>query len=374
VPDSKISPEPPAVDCCGPACDSHGQFWASAEALWWWVRGVNLPPLVTTSPPGTPVSQAGALGSQTVFGGSDVNNDTRYGGRFELGYWFDKERTFGLEGSFFILQGVGKSFFGNSNGDPILSRPYLDVTTNSPAAELVAFPGVVGGTVLGTANSGSLLGADALFRANICCGCCYRLDAIAGYRFLSFNDSVGVTENLIASSVLIGPGTNFVVNDSFRANNDFNAFEVGLTGEARRGRWVITGLADLAIGRNDETVQINGSTTITVPGAAPVTYPGGLLALTSNIGTYHQSEWNVVPELGVRLGYQLNRHVMGYVGYTFLYWPEVARAGNQIDLNVNPNLIPPIVGAPNGPLSPTFTFHESSLWAQGVDLGVEFRF
>src|SRR5882724_3485002 len=32
------------------------RVWGSAEYLLWWVRGQNLPPLVTTSPPGTPIN------------------------------------------------------------------------------------------------------------------------------------------------------------------------------------------------------------------------------------------------------------------------------------------------------------------------------
>jgi len=49
------------------------------------------------------------------------------------------------------------------------------------------------------------------------------------------------------------------------------------------------------------------------------------------------------------------------------------RAGNQIDLVVNPNLVPPPI-APLDPLRPAFQFHGSDFWAQGMNLGLEFRF
>jgi hypothetical protein len=55
-------------------------------------------------------------------------------------------------------------------------------------------------------------------------------------------------------------------------------------------------------------------------------------------------------------------------GYTFLYWSSVVRAGDQIDLTVNPNLLS---DTPGGPARPSFAFHETGIWAQGLSLGVE---
>ncbi len=59
-------------------------------------------------------------------------------------------------------------------------------------------------------------------------------------------------------------------------------------------------------------------------------------------------------------------------GYTFMYFGNVARAGDQIDTTINPNLIPPPIGG--GPDRPAFAFHNSSMWMQGVTLGAEFNF
>src|SRR5882757_945505 len=73
-----------AVACCDPAAAADlplkarpaapadaGQFWAEMEYLAWSVKGDRLPPLVTTSPAGTPQAQAGILGppSTTVLFG-----------------------------------------------------------------------------------------------------------------------------------------------------------------------------------------------------------------------------------------------------------------------------------------------------------------
>jgi len=358
---------------------ANGRFWADIDALGWWLKGSPLPPLVTTSPAGTPRQLAGvpgAPGKSILFGGSDANNGLRLGGRVNLGLWLDCEQTSGLQVGFFGLEGLGNTFYVNSPGSSILARPFTDVTTNLPASELVAFPGLVAGSVTINPTSSSFLGANALFRQKICCGSCYRLDALAGYQYLHFGDGVALSENLISanSGGSVPLGTNLVVNDSFRANNDFSGVNAGLVGRAWRGHWMMEGLATLAVGRNSQTVQINGDTTVTVPGSTPVVNSGGLLALVSNIGTYHNNPWSLAPQFGGRIGYQINRNFYCFVGYTLLYWNNVVRAGNQIDTNVNPNLIPPIVGAPNGPLQPAPMIHESSFWAQGVSLGVGFRF
>src|SRR5262245_36483289 len=55
-------------------------FWAEVDLLAWSVKGDRLPPLVTTSPAGTPFAQAGVLGLSTtsvLFGDSSVNGAWR---------------------------------------------------------------------------------------------------------------------------------------------------------------------------------------------------------------------------------------------------------------------------------------------------------
>ncbi|MGO9111370.1 MAG: BBP7 family outer membrane beta-barrel protein [Thermoguttaceae bacterium] len=360
-------------------CGPDGRFWASAEALLWWVQGQKLPPLVTTFPAVTPQSETGLgdPGEVTLFGDSRANGDLRFGGRFDLGYWLDCDQTVGLEGNFFYLEGLNNSLLIGGNGDPILARPFYDAGNNNlPSSELISYPGLVNGTVQATATSGGLLGAEALLRYNLRCGCCYRLDFVGGYRYLHYSDMVGINEDLVSvdPASFVAMGTQIVVNDSFAAQNDFHSLEGGFAGEVRRGYWTLNGLAKLAVGPNLETIQINGSTTTTVPGAAPFSSSGGLLALASNIGNYHNRQWAVVPEVSTRLNYQMSSCVRAFVGYNFLYWPNVARSGNQIDLHANSNLLPPIVGPLNGPLNPAFVYHNSELWAQGITLGAEIRF
>jgi hypothetical protein len=346
------------------------------------MKGASVPPLVTASPVGTPLQQAGVLGApgtRVLFGGSDVDGGVRSGGRFALGAWLDDGQTFGVEGGAFFLEGKSADFSAASGGNPILARPFIDATTNRPASELVALPGLLSGSVSASASSTGLVGAGALLRANLCCGCDYRLDVVGGYRFLRLADHLGVREDVVSTSPsnpnFIRQGTAITVTDQFDTHNEFNGFNLGLRGEVRRGAWVLRGLADVAVGNNHEVANVSGATTVSVPGAPPpVTNVGGLLALQSNIGHPSRDRVVVIPEFGLQVGYQLTAHLRAYAGYTFIYWGEVVRAGDQVDLAVNPNLLPPAAQPVSGPLRPAPRLENTTFWAQGIGLGLELRF
>jgi hypothetical protein len=68
-----------------------------------------------------------------------------------------------------------------------------------------------------------------------------------------------------------------------------------------------------------------------------------------------------VPELGVKVGFQLNDYIRITAGYNFLYWSNVARPGEQVNRMV--------LGA-----NPPFTFRTTDFWVQGITAGVEIRY
>ena len=104
--------------------------------------------------------------------------------------------------------------------------------------------------------------------------------------------------------------------------------------------------------------------------------PGGLLALRSNIGSSSNDEFSVVPKVTVKVGYQVNNALRGFVGYDFLYWSAVVRPGKQIDTVVDesliPNFNPSAVSA--GQDRPGVLFRESDFWVQGLTTGLELRY
>src|SRR4030095_14854564 len=116
----------------------------SADYLFAFMRGSNLPVLATTSDAGTAKANAGVLGApgtSTLFGGGWVNDDLRSGLRLEGGYWFHTEQLFGVEAGFTFIEGQAAHFLGDSNAFPILARPFANANPRVPHAPPIALPG-----------------------------------------------------------------------------------------------------------------------------------------------------------------------------------------------------------------------------------------
>ncbi len=361
--------------CCPDGvCGPPGRVWVRGEYLLWWTRGFHVPPLVTTSPPTTPIENAGVLGLPTttiLFGDTNVNNDARSGGQITAGLWLNQCQTLGFEASFFGLERQSTFFDASSSGIPILARPFFQIDEPAgPNSLLIAYPGFAAGNIHVAATS-NFYGAEALFRANLCCTCCCRLDLLAGYRFLNLNESLNVEDTIVSLSPdsEVPVGTKFVEADNFGTRNNFNGGVIGVDGECRCGCWTFGGYAKVALGCNSREVNISGFTTSTVFGG---TLPGSLTALPSNSGRHHDNGFGVVPEFGVRAYYQVTNNIRAGIGYSFLYWTNVVRPGDQVDLVVNSTQLPP--GTLAGPARPAFSFHTTDFWAQGLNFGIEFRY
>lgn len=374
----------PCNQCCDPCgpngpCGPQGRVWGGIEYLLWTTSGMNVPPLVTSSPLGTPREAAGVLGdprTSILFGGGNVNDDFRSGFRAYSGMWLDECQTIGLESSLFYLEpGNDSGAFPCFTNSMIFARPFFDVNpaNTRPNSELVCFPNVLAGGVWVNTQS-TFWGSDFNIRKNLFCDCNYRLDFLAGYRYWELQDRVNITENLTAVDPNTGTpvGTNFVINEFFYTKNTFNGGQIGLAGEFRRGRFFVSGRQLVAFGNVHKEVEIAGVTQFTVPGQLPQQYTGGLLTQPTNIGKREYDVFAVVPEATVSVGYNVTDGIRAYVGYTFLYISDVSRAGNQIDTVVNSTQIPPgvLVGAPR----PAFVRQDSDFWAQGINFGLEIRF
>jgi hypothetical protein len=281
-------------------------------------------------------------------------------------------------------------FFASSDGNPVLARPFTDANTGDLTQQLIAFPNTVVGSVA-VSNYNSFAGAGGLLRHNLCCwqGCCgspcgddcggcfqdcCRVDFIGGFRYYQFNDNLGIRENLTSIDQTNGVpvGTQFAVNDSFRTLNTFYGAEFGLIADRYRGRWMYEGAARVALGNTHQIVSIGGNTSVSFPGQPTASSQGGILALASNIGKYTHNDLAAIPQISGRLGYRVTPRLTLLAGYTFIYWGQVARAGDQIDTTVNPNLFPPVQGG--GPNRPAYELHTSNLWLQGITLGGEYYF
>lgn len=388
-----------ACDQCGGMGCAHCGFVGGVLRGWyirgdylnWRTSGMDVPALVTTSPAGTAARSAGVLGqpgTTILFGNDSLNTDNRSGGRMMFGVLLDCEQRLMFEGEFFGLNDATTSYTATSTGSPILARPFFNLlavqtgggTLPAESSELVAFPNRIGGTITVDAVS-QFQGAAARLRYLLCCSesCLpgmfgfgptmggYRMELTGGVRALRLDDSLMITENL---SVV--PTGTINLFDQFQTENEFVGAEIGMLVQTRRGRFSLDMTSRSSFGNTRGTVDINGQTT-TNNGTA-ITSNGGLLALNSNIGSYQEDQFAVVTELGLTLGYDVTPCWRVLVGYSFIYWSRVLRAGDQIDREIDPNQLPPPPNAPVvSPARPAFEFNWTDFWAQGMTVGLEGR-
>jgi hypothetical protein len=368
------------------------RVYFSGEYLLWRVRAAGLPPLVTTTGSLTaaellaleganPAFRPGALGqpgTTTLFGGSNLDLGNFSGGRFTLGIGI--AQTLGFEATFFFLGKNTESFTASSPGTVGIFRPFTDVTAGGQSAEFVSFPSLTAGQINISYNT-RMWGTEGNLRYPLLCGCNYKVDLLGGFRFLDLEESLNIHESLtfLVSNAALGvtAGDNIQVLDGFGTINHFYGGQVGADFEYRRGRWLFGVTPKLALGDMHEVVNINGRTIFRPAAGGVTTVNGGLLAAPTNIGHHTGDSFAVVPEVGLKIGYQVTDHMKVFAGYDFLYLSDVVRPADQVDLRVNTTQIPRLVGTmPTlvGPARPAVLFNRTDFWAQGLMVGLEFNY
>ncbi len=362
---------------CANCCEEECWFWdpgmwVEADVLMWWRSAQNLPPLVTTSPAGTIANNSGVLPLATIlYGNEEVGGRMRVGGRIDAGLWFDRCNLYGL-GVRYTTLGTDTSVFSlNSTQNPIIARPFFDVTTDNgnivgENAFLVAHPtgGPQGERTTGSitvTTTSQVASTDIYYRHNLRADELTRLDCIVGYQGSAINEGLTIdsTTTLVNS---------IRVTDTFLTKNQFNGGMIGLISNRDYGPWEVNLLTKVAFGTTEETVMIQG---LRDPPAGNGNANTGLLAVTSNSGTFRQNDFCVSPEVALKLGYHVAPNMTFTVGYSVIYWSTVVRPGDQIDPVINPTQID---GALAGEARPNFRFNHDDFWVQGINLGLRWDY
>jgi len=376
------APQVMGPGCCGNAvCGPPGCAWVSAEYLMWWIRDSNLPPLATSGPNG---GVLGKPGTTILFGGGELEHDMFSGVRLNSGVWLDDCHTIGIEHSSFFLDDRTRTFAVSSDGSAnsaTLARPFFNLNLGQQDSDVTALPGEASGRIQISTTS-RMAGSELNGVYNLCCACCSRVDLLGGFRWLSLHEDLSITEhtqiicNCVDDPFPAQPGNTIDVSDNFNTRNNFYGGQIGARAEVRRGCMYVDLLGKLGLGDTHQVTEINGQMVVTTPGGLRVVRPGGLLALDSNIGRFNHDAFSVVPEVGITLGCQLTCRLRAFVNYSFLYWTDVLRPGDQVDLALNSSRIPTNVAfnPTAGVARPEFTFHDSNFWAQGISVGAEFRY
>jgi hypothetical protein len=356
--------------------------WASVDYTHFWLKGQRISaPVATVIPGNTDLSASFAAGgiadpnARILFGQQTVDYAPSSGVQATVGVALSER--WGLEMSGFYQSRVQRQSLANSAGDPGLGLPFQDfsglfapVGTNSAGIFAGRFgPDVVGGFV-GIDTNTQLYGAEANAIAFGTDSATSRLDVLAGFRYLTLEDQLTIGAGVTSG----GDGTTF---DRFRTQNRFYGPQLGARYSRAFDQFVVRGEAKCALGVTRAENAITGQSIL------PTSIGGGMVnegfyAVGTNIGTTTRNRFAVVPEVGLSMGYRLCDGVTFNVGYQFLYWSSVTRAGDQVDerYNVVYNPVFRTFTGPN-PAEPRFPAcieRTSDFWMHGVTAGVELRY
>ena len=352
----------------GPA----GSVEVGIEAIAWWLRDMPAPvPLVTNLIVGAPATQ-------TFLGGQDLSVGATGGMRITATYALSDRSK--LEGNFFFVPNRSTTTSVSSsgqNGSVNLIVPYLDVNTGRENGTEISFAPIYSGSAQEEYKAG-MLGAEVNGAWALSSPAPWTVDALGGFRYLRLRETYTFT----TSSPFIAPFPPGVwdTTDKFETTNNFYGLQAGLRARYDQGSFFGTAIAKVALGAMAQAVDISGSlvTDEFTSSGAKQTFAGGYFALPSNIGNQSRSTFAVVPEIGINLGYRLSPAASITFGYTFLYASNVVRPGNQIDRTINTTQSTAYTENPKpnaqGPARPSSGFNDTSFWAQGVSLGLAYRF
>ncbi len=368
--------------CCNP-CESDpccDQFFVDGEYLYWQTQDSPAPvPLLIAGPITTSPFVLNAPDTAVVLGGKSIDSNWRSGGKISLGYWFNECCNYGLEANYLFLPNESKTHevsADGSTGSALLATPFFNVTTASEDSAGVAFPGSFSGIAkLKLVNN--LQGAELNFVAVNPFGCNLNFGWLAGFRYFNFDEHLKLTTS---SPYVAVPTDVWKTYDKFSVNNNFYGGQLGAGLEYSSCEFYVNVKAKVALGAMCEESNVSGKLVTNDFNAfgAPQTFVGGYFALPSNIGHHKHTEFSVIPEANINVGYPITDCLKVQVGYTFIYVNKLLRASKQIDRNINPSQSAAIdytsTPALVGEASPKPLAKTSSFWVQGFNAGLVYRF
>ncbi|WP_020471821.1 hypothetical protein [Zavarzinella formosa] len=215
----------------GGDCRSPEQFWAGADFF-------------------------AGLGSDI----RDVRHQGIYGIKLNLGTWLTSDNSLGLDGGFFNAHDAYRDIFLGPFGTTLVDSPV-------------------------TFTTGDINLRSALFSHGR-----YRLDGLAGYRYLSLG------EQLLEGSA---GGINY-----WKTTNSVNLGQVGAVGSYHFGPYTGEIITKLGFGTNQEIYELNGART------------------SSNTFAF-------VPEFGARFAYGMGEGARMVLGYNLIYLNDAVRPDHR---------------------------------------------
>lgn len=384
------------------------RLYGGVDYLLWRLQGAPLSvPLISTGPISS--THHGFLTSSdtTILygapfsparGGNDTQNFAPFSGsRVTIGGWLDAAHSFALEGSGFLLQqrSAGYAIHSNQDGVPIIDIPVYNTIPYTPGggrpgglppnedglpASLPSDPdrfdgnaGVFAGGVT-VVNSlqlwgNGLTGVAVLYRTPR-----FELSGLAGLQYLNLSEAFGLMYHSNGVSGFYA-GMSGIAFDSFKTTNHFFGGTVGARGTYSYGPWSAELTGRIGIGASREILSVDG-------GFASYNFQSigykagseGVFAQPANEGHFASTRLAFVPEAQFKLGYNVTPSIRLTVGYDVLYDSNVIRPGDQINRNIPKGQTFDQGVAPPSTTSPVPLFRSTGFLAQGLNIGVSFRF
>ena len=394
----------PALGPWGAGVDSSTpgpHLWMTADYLLWFVKNGPMPtPLVVTGSETDDFPGAlDQLNTTVLYGGKDINFNLFSGARLSVGLWGGPDHRYGFEMSAFILEQKAAKYTasGGASGNPYLARPFINAQSGAENVYFISQnfsdptrSAFMTGNI-DISNSSRLWSWETNALWNVWRGPSATANLIGGFRSVGLRERFNVLESLsnlqdgggaFFGGSSIAPGTSVATYDKFDAENTFYGGQIGARMLLQQGRFSLNVTAKAAVGVMQQLMKVDGGTVWRsgtpgsdgrglVLGAAS----GGVLAQTTNMGRHFQNKFAVVPEGALDFCWDVTDRLVVKLGYTFVYVSSVARPGEQVDRTINPGYVPTDFDYGTGGVArPSFKFTNSSVWTQGANLGLEFRY
>jgi hypothetical protein len=355
--------------------------------LWFLASSHDSLPLSSTSA----FNNAGARLLSEFTDAEHASHEPVSGARFGVGYWLFEDNPWviggikdvGAEASFFFIGQRSLNF--RDDASPTQVRPFFDLNNRVDSGFIVSMPGLNTGSITAH-DQASYWGAELNAWKNVdydAPGTTYSINVGAGFRFLSGDQKLQIgsfssfNSDLSAFPEFAGFANNkLAVSDTFSTHNRFYGGQVGISGmyyplDCLR----IESSFKLALGSTVEDLNVAGTQVRTLANGTTLVSNGGLLALPSNIGSFHRDKFAQVPEIDVKLVSPIRKNLSLSVGFDTLYWSRILRPAQQVDRDIDITQIPNFPAAasamPTGLGRPTVAFHQSDVWFLGITLGAE---
>lgn len=390
------------------------QFYGSMEYLLWKIKDAPAPPTQLT----IPFTISGLNQEQTALTipGNGVDYGSRSGVRASLGYFFDADRRFGLEGSFFEMERRDGSFITSQQANlqlnvtvvqniataTIVNGAVVNTITQTPIN--VALPSTLTVSASGSAGPTDFWGFEVNGRSHRWDFGGLSIDFAGGFRCLNLAEEFNLNESIILQTA--NPNTVFVNGaivsnaqlngvipvpvsglNTVTATQSYNAIGTRNTfyGANLSAYWdwrfmnrlSFQGYGKIAMGPMVENFTITAitSTSTGTGGSGGTNAQGGGVLPAVGFLDQGRTRLAVIPELNFTCAWHWTENIRSTFGFNFLYINSVMRPGDQLQFNSSNTQIN-ISGTQNNvaTVQPAFVPKDTNFWAQGVTCGLEFRY